>query len=188
MLVSRGLRSRLYLLLIFCIFLFACKGTEIVETESGKEKKESLADEVRTFRLKGIKQGKESWELEGHTAIIATDKSNEILIDKPFMRFFYDDGTVKATVQAQKAKVNSRTKNMQASENVIIISHQDESTLYTDEIFYNNKSEKFYSQARIRIERDDSITTGIGFDSPIDLSEINIHKDVEIKALGQVKE
>ena len=168
---------RKILIMMFSLLIIACKSEE--------KKQESIqetvaVDTVKTFTLKGIKDGKKTWELEGEDAILALEQANEISINKPFMKFFDEQGQVKATVTANRAKVNSKTKDMHAMDEVVMISTKDKSTLYTTDIFYENVSGKFHSDAKVKIVREDSVTTGVGFDSPLDLSEVNIHKNVEI--------
>ena len=96
------------------------------------------------------------------------------------MKIFNANVSQTANVTADIGQINAKTKNMHAMGNVVMHSLKENTKLYTDEVFFDNNREKFYSDKKVKIIRDDSITTGVGFESDINLAEITIKKNIVI--------
>ncbi len=172
------------LIFICCLTSLTFLACDDKKTSQKLENSTEIAqDNFKEFFLKGVEKGKKIWDLTGESAVIGADSSSQnIKIINPKVLFYDEDKNelVTATLEAKEADVNTDTKNMKATGDVKIVSFKDNTKIFTEEIFFDKKLDVFYSEEFVRIEQGKNITTGIGFDSRSDLSEINIKKDVKI--------
>jgi LPS export ABC transporter protein LptC len=117
---------------------------------------------------------------------------NKLKIINPKI-YFYDkkdkdilrqkEKNVIAWMTSKNAIINVYTKDMHAYNDVVMFSNTQNIKLTTEEVFYDNEKDLFYSHKFVSIVQGDNLTEGIGFDAKSDLSQINIKKDVIIKYL-----
>jgi LPS export ABC transporter protein LptC len=168
--------------LIFVLFCFIACSNSKIENNKSKQQMKKQEDNFKKFLLKGLDSGKKVWELKGDTAVFSMDNPEEVNIQNPDIYFYdkKDPSKLSATVKAVQALVNTKTKDMHAIGKVEMFSEKENAKLFSEEVFYRNSDAIFYSDKAVRVERDDSITEGIGFDAKSDLSVINIKKNVSI--------
>lgn len=75
---------------------------------------------------------------------------------------FYQKGKDPGHLKAEYAKIIETTGWYEARKNVVII-NSDKDTLKTNQIFWNKKERKIFSNDTVRIYRADGITTNISF-------------------------
>ena len=145
-------------------------------------KKENIQkDSFKDFVLKGVENGKKVWQLTGTSAFFNLETSDQVEVTNPEI-FFYELDKMSSRVKAEKALVNTKTKDMHAIGKVEMFSLKEDTKLYTEEVFFTNSNSTFFSDKYVKIERGNGSTTeGVGFDATSDLSVINIKKDVVMK-------
>lgn len=132
----------------------------------------------------------ESW----HTTILFTDSVRmkarmtvgharryvnrmQTLLDSSVYVEFYDSkGEINATLIADSARIDDRTKDMVAYGNVHVNSDNNLRTVDTDQLHWSNDRRMFFSDKRVKIvdRRDDRVIEGVGFESDDGLSNYKI--------------
>ncbi|MFC1546798.1 LPS export ABC transporter periplasmic protein LptC [bacterium] len=166
----------LTILLVMMLIFSGCSKSKKEEQVSKQEK--DKADYLITFTLEEIVKGERKWKLVGEKAIIKDD-IQKIYIDKPIITFYEDKKEV-TYVNSEKGIVDSKTKDMQAIGNVVVNSLKDDLVVTSEIMNYSNSKNLITSDEFVKIERSDTITTGVGFEAVSDLTEITIKKDVSI--------
>ncbi|MFC1485243.1 LPS export ABC transporter periplasmic protein LptC [bacterium] len=166
-----------YLILFLIVSLFiGCSNNSDLEKQ--KSDKTTQTDNIRTFLLKEMVAGKKHWKLTGTKAFIDRDP-DYIIVENPII-VFYKNEKESSKLTADIGKINKNTQNMQAIGNVIMNSIKEKTILTTEEVFYKNSESIFYSDKYVKIQRENTITEGTGFESQADLSVITIKNNVSI--------
>lgn len=87
--------------------------------------------------------------------------------------FFNEEGIISTHLKADYARYYEREQNVILQKNVVV-TNADSTVLKTDELIWNNKLEKFYTDKPVHIERKDQIITGNGLEANKDLTEVKI--------------
>jgi LPS export ABC transporter protein LptC len=129
------------------------------------------------FKLIETILGKRSWVLMSDQAD-TYDKSQEVDLRKLNIDF-YKTGTdsINATLTADFGKVNTATRDMEANQNVRVVT-KDSLVLITDHLTWNNDTKKLFTESAIRLEKGTDWLTGEGLEASSDLKEIQIKKNV----------
>jgi len=132
---------------------------------------------IEGFKLIETILGKRSWVLMSDQAD-TYDKSQEVDLRKLNIDF-YRTGTdsVNATLTADYGKVNTATRDMEANQNVRVVT-KDSLMLITDHLTWNNDTKKLFTESAIRLEKGSDWLTGEGLEASSDLKEIQIKKNV----------
>ena len=102
------------------------------------------------------------------------DKKKLILLDDKIEIDFYDsEENHTSLLTAEFGEINERTKNLKATGNVVVVSDSGE-TLYTEELFWNNKEQKIISKVDVMITTGTDTLYGIGFESDMGLDNWTI--------------
>jgi LPS export ABC transporter protein LptC len=132
----------------------------------------------------------ESW----HTTILFTDsvrmkarmtvgharryinKMQTLLDSSVYVEFYNSQGEINATLIADSARIDDRTKDMVAYGNVHVNSDHNLRTVDTDQLHWSNDRRVFFSDKRVKIidRRDDRVIEGVGFESDDGLSNYKI--------------
>ena len=75
------------------------------------------------------------------------------------------------TTVADYAISFSKTLITELRGNVVITNHKDQTTLYTDQLFWDQNTDYFFSEKKFRLLSPDNDVSGIGFESKKDLSK-----------------
>ena len=84
-------------------------------------------------------------------------------VDKPLV-FFYKQGVVSSRLNSPSGRVKMDTHDVEMWGGVTVVS-SDSSTLTTERLRYDPKKRKIFSKDAVRLEKTDSITDGIGFET-----------------------
>jgi LPS export ABC transporter protein LptC len=168
------MENKKIILLFFTLFLFiSCS-----KSEKNVSNQDNTREYIKTFTLDEIVKGKKQWTMDAVKATIQ-EGTTKIFIEKAHLTFFKNDKKA-SYIESDTAIYDSKTKDIQSKGNVKMISFEENVTITTDTMDYFNSIGKFKSKDFVKITRDDSITTGTGFEANSDLSEINILNNVSI--------
>ena len=130
------------------------KGAELLHTENGKVKVKIIAGEIERF-------------LDVQPALVF---SNHLEV------YFYNDSSrLQSTLLADDASMDEEKKIMLAQNNVILISSEDKK-LETDELIWDERKNKIYTDKKVKITTGKEIVYGEGFTSNPDFTEYSITK------------
>jgi LPS export ABC transporter protein LptC len=88
--------------------------------------------------------------------------------------FYNDSGSIKSTLTATNAEVNKINNIMTASESVVLSS--EEKRLETEELIWDEKRNKIYTDKKVIIITSKEVIEGKGFESNPDFSKYSISK------------
>ena len=94
---------------------------------------------------------------------------------------FENDGRDSVTIIGDYALTYSKTSISELRENVIVINHTEKSRLETDQLFWDQKNQYFFSEKRFILSTETDTIRGVGFESREDLAKLiskNITGDI----------
>lgn len=144
--------KRLAALSLGCFFLFACSDEEVVEVNDDLLKLE-YSSGVESFMSQNGKI----------KAKLVSDKMVRALVDSPFVEFpnmiyvefFNDSGSVETILNAKYAKYREFESKIFLRDSVVIINIISEDTLTTDELWWDQNIEMFYTDKPAVISKKD---------------------------------
>jgi LPS export ABC transporter protein LptC len=141
------------------------------------------ADQVmygKSFNLtdKGVQRA----QLEFDTAYFFEDNTR-IELEKVHTTFFTATGAKNAVLTSDRGTFNSRTNNMVARKNVLVVS-EDGRRLTTPELVYNQQRNEISSDSAFVMTEPNRRLEGIGFRSDPDMKNIRILKGASGMARG----
>ena len=93
-------------------------------------------------------------------------------VDQPVL-YFYKAGRETSRLTAPHGTVKTDTHEVETWGGVTIVS-TDSSTLTTDRLRYDPKTQKIYSKDAVHLEKPDSVTDGVGLETDPDLKKVKI--------------
>jgi LPS export ABC transporter protein LptC len=130
---------------------------------------------IENFNMTNRQSGKVLWELSAAKANIFQAK-NLIELTIPIIRF-YEEKKVASIISGENGTVDQISKIVEVWGNVIIDSKKENTIIKTTRMFYNTELEKIYSNEKVEILRQNSVTKGIGFESDPGLNIITIKEN-----------
>ena len=130
------------------------KGAQLLHTENGKVKVRVLANSIERFQ-------------DIQPALIFTNQLE--------VYFYNDSSQLQSTLIADYASIDEEKKIMLAKNNVILISIDDKK-LETDELVWDEKKNKIYTDKKVKITTGKEVVFGEGFTSTTDFKEYSITK------------
>lgn len=97
---------------------------------------------------------------------------NEFPLDITLISYS-NNGKDSITIKGDYALTYTKTMISALKGNVIIINHKDKTRLVTDELFWDQNTDYFYSEKKFTLTTPDDIIHGIGFESKKDLSKFS---------------
>ena len=130
------------------------KGAELLHTENGKIKVRIIAGIIERFQ----------------------NMQPQLVFSNGLEVIFYNDsGGVESVLKAQSAEVNEINNVMTALDNVILTSSSGKK-LETEELIWDEKKNKIYTDKKVIITTGKEVIEGEGFESNPDFSEYLISK------------
>ena len=129
------------------------KEAELIETENGKLKVKIIANTIERFQNR-------------QPGLIF---SNNIVVT-----FYTDSSKVQSVLKAENASIDEEKKIMIASNKVVLESADKK--LETEELVWNELSNKIYSQRKVKVTTGKEVIFGEGFTSNADFTEYSIEK------------
>ena len=130
------------------------KGAELLHTENGKVKVRLVSSRIERFQ-------------EIQPALIFPDHLE--------VYFYNDSSQLQSTLMADYASIDEEKKIMLAQNNVILIS-SDDKKLETDELIWDEKKNKIYTDKKVKITTGKEVVYGEGFTSTPDFKQYSITK------------
>ena len=130
------------------------KGAQMIHTENGKIKVRVIANIIERFQ-------------DVQPALIFSDNLE--------VYFYNDSSQLQSTLMADYASIDEEKKIMFAKNNVILISIDDK-RLETDELVWDEKKNKIYTDRKVKISTKKEVIFGEGFISTPDFKEYSITK------------
>ena len=130
------------------------KGAELLHTENGKIKVRIVAGKIERFQ----------------------NRQPQLVFSEQMEVYFYNDSSwLQSTLKADNASIDEETKVMLAQNNVELISSDDEK-LETEELIWDEKQDKIYTNKKVKITTGKEVIYGEGFSSNPDFTEYTITK------------
>lgn len=163
---------------IFCVFIIiALISTGCSDLEDTKITDSEAIDypdsESWNAQMSFTKHGKRRAVLSAGYVAKFSKKQITLLKENVRVDFFDDDGNRKSYLTSKEGKVFDNTKNMVATGNVIVISRNG-THLYTEELHWENTSERIVSNLPVMITTDEDTLYGDTFTSDPDLINYEI--------------
>lgn len=141
------------------------------------------ADQVMfNARFNLTDKGLQRAQLESDTAYFFEDNTR-IELEKVHTTFFTTVGAKNAVLTSDRGTFNSRTNNMVARKNVLVVS-EDGRRLTTPELIYNQQKNEISSDSAFVMTEPNRRLEGIGFRSDPDMKNIRILKGASGIARG----
>ena len=102
---------------------------------------------------------------------VALQSVNSYEIKENKLYLFDNNGKDSTTIIADYSISYSKTLITELKGNVVITNHTDNSILYTDQLFWDQNTDYFFSEKKFRLISPDNDIKGIGFESKKDLSK-----------------
>ena len=130
------------------------KGAELLHTENGKIKVRIVAGKIERFQ----------------------NKQPQLVFTEYLEVYFYNDSSqLQSTLKADDASIDEETKIMLAQNNVELIS-SDDKKLETEELIWDEKQNKIYTDKKVKITTGKEVIYGEGFTSNPDFTAYSITK------------
>ena len=113
-------------------------------------------------------------------------EQNEKLLTNVKIEFFNEFEERTSVLTSLHGKIDDDTQDMYAIDSVVAVSDSG-TTLFTDELVWENKSKKIKSQKFVRIVSPDEILEGYGFESDQDLENYTIFDITYITTIEEDK-
>ena len=127
---------------------------ELLHTENGKIKVRIVANKIERFQ----------------------NQQPGLIFSKYMEVYFYNDSSdLRSTLMANDASIDEDKKIMLAQNNVVLTS-VDDKRLETEELVWDEKQEKIYTDKKVKIIIGNEVIYGEGFISNPDFSEYSITK------------
>ena len=156
------------LLVIAALGLSGCQeSAPSVNVDTTKTPTQVLKD----FEMNDVRNGVKTMTLvsiEGRMY----ESQNVADVDQPLI-YFYKLGKESSRLKAPTGRVQMDTHDVEVWGGVSVVS-ADSSTLTTERLHYNPKTQKITSTDTVHLEKPDSITDGIGLETDPDLKSVKI--------------
>lgn len=164
---------------LIAVLLAGCGGQR--GFESPGDTGELPDQEVRDFVLTETDQGTPAWTLYARHA--ATYSARNLVIARAIRVDFYDaDGKRTSELTAQEGEINQRTRDMTARGDVVI--QTTEGTRMSSEVLtFDNRRQLIIApdDQLVRVERENDVLTGYGFESDPELSRFEFKSQVRAR-------
>jgi len=158
---------------IGCLFLFSCEN-DVQEVDNQFKKKIAVEE---AFNVDAYLSGEGKMK-----ARLTAPYMLRYQADSPYIEFprtlhvdFYDDSTrVESTLDALYAKSNEYEKKVYLRDSVIVINKIRGDTLRTNELWWDQGKETFYTDKPVQINQKTKIIYGVGMTSKQDFTEWSI--------------
>ena len=130
------------------------KGAELLHTENGKIKVRIVANKIERFQ---------------------NQQPGLIFSEKMEVYFYNDSSELQSTLMANDASIDDDKKIMLAQNHVVLTSNDDKK-LETEELVWDEKQDKIYTDKKVKITTGKEVVYGEGFTSNPDFSQYSITK------------
>ena len=160
--------------LVWSLALIGCSGDEPVASRpTGGD---LPTTEVRDFTLQESDQGKPAWILSSRYAAQYQNRG-VIQARDVTIEFFDSKGAKYSRLTAKEGEVAQPRNDLEARGDVIVTT-TDGVRIETSSLRYLNREQKIVSDAFVRLERNGTVVTGVGFESDPSLEHFTLKRQV----------
>lgn len=177
---------------LLAFFLAGCPGKRGPADSPGQAGREALPSQtIAGFKLTETLLGKKVWVMTAEEANSYSQRQ-EVDLAKLNIEFYNQAGdTVTATLTADRGRVNTAVRDMEARDNVVIVS-RDSVVLRTEYVLWTNATRRLSTESKVRLERGADWLTGEGLEASPDLKEIELKRNVQgqkelLEGLGDLR-
>lgn len=134
------------------------------------------SQEIQNFTLTETKNGRKKYTANAEYAAVYKDDNEVHTITLEVL--FFGNNDSRSILTADSAYINEKTRSMKAIGHVVVISG-DSTRLETDELTWDNKSEKIHTDKFVKVRRGRDVLTGIGIITDPHLRHLEIKKDMK---------
>jgi LPS export ABC transporter protein LptC len=128
------------------------------------------------YRLIESRAGVRQWVLQSHEMQKFADQDDVVLV--AVTMDFHRDGAHFSTLTSDSGRANLQTRNVHTWGNVVVVT-DDGKRLETEELFFDNTTQKITNDVFNRITDQGDVVTGIGLETDPDLEYIELKRDVQ---------
>ncbi len=168
---------------IFGLFLLACEN-DPADIEAFMQKMKTDVETATGVEILYSDSAKLKVRIEGDTMLTYLDKQDprQEFIDGVFVEFYDDFGNINSTLEALYALRREQKSEVIVRDSVVWQSDEQGKKLETEELIWDEKSERIYTNKFVVITSPDEIIYGHGFEADQNF------QNVRIKAIdGRVK-
>ena len=160
---------------ILFIVLFSCSNNSELVQEYIAEKK-LFVEKMEDVKILHTEDGLLKVKINANTIERFQDTIPHLCFSNKLEVIFYSDsGLIESTLNADRAEVDEDNNIMTASGNVVLTSIEGKK-LETEELFWDNKKNKIYTNKEVLITTKKEIIKGKGFTSKPDFSDYFISR------------
>lgn len=173
-------RSLFHLIMTFALFLIIASSCSQNRVDQSNEKVDATAtkiDHADSVTLIISKDGVTKARLKTKE-FVQNDGALPPYLDMKkglFVEFFDDSMNVESTLSAKTARFYPKESNILVKDSVVVVTRGGDS-LKTQELVWNNKQQKFFSDKPVQIIKEGSVSAGTGMEANKDLSWIRIYQ------------
>lgn len=109
--------------------------------------------------------------------ITVFDEKKETYLDGGVRVEFFNEQSVRTSVlTCNKAKINDITRDMEASEKVVVVSDSDKTTLRSEKLFWLHSKQLIHTTEYVEIDAPNEKIQGLGFESDKGLGRYKIFR------------
>ncbi len=173
---SRRTAAPFWAALTVCgLALWGCGGSP--KTSATGPSGELPDQEVTDFVITETDQGRPQWTLYARDAAMY-DARNLVVARGVRVDFFDEKGARSSELKADQGELNQQTRDMTARGHVVM-STAEGSRMTTEELQFDNQTQKIHSNKLVRVERDGNVLTGTGFEGDQDLHHFEFKSQVQ---------
>jgi LPS export ABC transporter protein LptC len=135
---------------------------------------------MENFTLKSAQKGEVKWEVNAKGAQIFELKKKAYA--QGFVMNYLDEANSKTVLYGDRAIINTDTNFMEITGNVKAISG-DGAVIETQKLFWDDRLKKMYTEEAVKVTRDGTVLRGIGLESDAGFKNLEIKKQVRVKAV-----
>ncbi|MEW6088257.1 MAG: LPS export ABC transporter periplasmic protein LptC [bacterium] len=168
------------IIMTFTLLISSCGKDEKISSPENNQKGPQLV--IDKFSITATNAGKMEWIFYAKKAVVFEDKNlitaSEINID-----FFFDKKgkEIISHLVSENGNVDTKTNDMEAEGNVVLTTESG-NKLNTSKLKWISNDRKFFTDKEVRVEKKDSIVTGLGMEADPNLENVRILKDVKVEA------
>jgi LPS export ABC transporter protein LptC len=162
------------------VFLAACTPDKPKPKLPVGDKAEDIPNFVMEgFKLRSTEQGDVQWELEAKGAQIFEMKKKAYAQD--FTMRSFEKGKITSTLTGDRAVIDTVTNFLEATGNVHLKANNG-MLLITEKFFWDDQKKLAYGDAAVTVIKGNTTLKGVGFESDMDMRNLQIKKRVRLKA------
>ncbi|MEE9430568.1 MAG: LPS export ABC transporter periplasmic protein LptC [Melioribacteraceae bacterium] len=179
-------KTVLLFIVLICesILLLSCTEPKLKPKVDNSVSSEELPDqESRNAKITFTEEGKLKAYLFADVIKVNSEKREKHL-EVVKINFFDEDEKQSTTLTSEIGRIDDRTQDMYAIGDVVAVSDSG-ITLTTDELVWNNKTQKITTDKYVKIKSDKEIIEGYGFESDQNLQNYTIFNITYITSLEE---